>query len=86
MNVNYWYRIRLVGIMYCVTPAYVNTQGEIGSQTRVSIVPMFLTSAMWNYIDLTVVCPFHQLFGKNAVCIIWGTDQYKAFAKHNSPS
>ena len=66
MIVNYWYRIRLVGVMYCVPPAYVNTQGEIGSQTRVSIVPMILTPPSYQFSYLTTVCKF--TFSKFSVC------------------
>ena len=66
MIVNYWYRIRLVGIMYCVPPAYVNTQGEIGSQTRVIIVLMILTPPSCQFSYLTIVCKF--TFSKFSVC------------------
>ena len=66
MIVNYWYRIRLVGIMYCVPPAYVNTQREIGSQTRVSIVLMILTPPSCQFSYLTIVCKF--TFSKLSVC------------------
>ena len=66
MFVNYWYRIRLVGIMYCVPPAYVNTQGEIGSQTRVIIALMILTPPSCQFSYLTIVCKF--TFSKFSVC------------------